>query len=157
MKIAGKFSHYGDAESFWDQKIAESGTLNKSKLKLPKDKAKVAWFALTNDADMPVSIDTNSMIFNPKCKGLCDGAEISLRYVLELKNGETNVNGYDSYSKTILPPKTTVYFSVALEHFAASKAIYLGFTFQKDNADDKNSNDYGTEQKVYLSEKDLPQ
>lgn len=155
-KITAKFSHYGNAESFWDQKIAESGTANKSKLKLPKEKAKVAWFTLTNDADLPVSIDTNSMIFNPKCKGLCNGAEISSRYVLELKNGETNVNGFDMFSKTILPPKTTVYFSVALDHFAESKAIYLGFTFQKDNTDDEHSNDYGTEQKLYLCESDLP-
>ena len=155
-KITAKFSHYGDAESFWDQRIAESGAANKSKLKLPKEKAKVAWFTLTNDADLPVSIDTNSMIFNPKCKGLCDGAEISSRYVLELKGGETNVNGYDSYSKTILPPKTTVYFSISLEHFAASKAIYLGFTFQKDNADDEHSNDYGTEQKLYFRASELP-
>lgn len=156
-KITLKFSHYGDAESFWDQRIAESGAANKSKLKLPKEKASVAWFTLTNDADLPVSIDTNSMYFNPKCRGLCDGAEISSRYVLELKSGETNVNGYDSYSKTILPPKTTVYFSVSLEHFIVSKAIYLGFTFQKDNADDERSNDYGTEQKLYLREANLPE
>ncbi len=156
-KITAKFSHYGDAESFWDQKIAESGAADKSKLKLPKEKAKVAWFTLTNDADLPISIDTNSMIFNPKCKGLCGGAEISSRYVLELKSGETNVNGYDMYSKTILPSKTTVYFSVALADFASSKQIYLGFTFQKDNADDEHSNDYGTEQKFYLRESDLPE
>ena len=56
------------------------------------------------------------------------------------------------FSKTILPPKTTVYFSISLEHFAASKAIYLGFTFQKDNPDDERSNDYGSEQKLYIQE-----
>ena len=155
-KIIAKFSHYGDAESFWDQKIAESGVPNKSKLKLSKEKALVAWFALSNEADLPVSIDTNSMIFDPKCKGMCNGAEISSRYVMELKSGETRVNGFDMYSKTFLPPKTTVYFSVALENFAASKAVYLGFTFQKDNPDDEHSDAYGTEQKLYLRESDLP-
>ncbi len=156
-KVTAKFSHYGTAESFWDQKIAESGAPNKSKLKLPKDKATVAWLALTNDADLPVSIDTNSMTFNPKCKGLCGGAEISSRYVMELENGETRVNGFDMFSSTILPPKTTVYFSVAFEHFGASRAIYLGFTFQKDNPDDENSDAYGTQQKLYLPrESDLP-
>lgn len=156
-KITAKFSHYGDAESFWDQRIAESGAANKSKMKLPKEKAKVAWFTLTNDADLPVSIDTNSMIFNPQCKGLCEGSEISSRYVMELKNGDVRVNGFDMFSSTILPPKTTIYFSVALEHFGASRAIYLGFTFQKDNPDDENSDDYGTEQKLYLRESDLPE
>jgi hypothetical protein len=60
------------------------------------------------------------------------------------------------YSTTILPPQTTVHFSVSLEHFANSKAIYLGFTFQKDNPDDERSNDYGTEQKLYLRSSDLP-
>lgn len=125
-------------------------------MKLPKEKASVAWVALTNDSNLPAAIDTNSMYFNPKCKGLCDGAEISSRYVLELKNGETRVNGYDSYSKTILPPKITVYFSVALEDFAASRQIYLGFTFQRDNPDSDYSDDYGAEQKLYLSGKDLP-
>lgn len=125
------------------------------KLKLPKEKASVAWFTLTNESDLPVSIDTNSMILNPKCKGLCDGAEISSRYVMELANGETRVNGFDMFSNTILPPKTTVYFSISLEDFAASKAIYLGFTFQKDNPDSNYSNDYGTEQKLYVREKVL--
>ncbi len=155
-KITAKFSHYGDTESFWDQKIAEPGAANKSKLKLPKDKAKVAWFTLTNASDLPVSIDTNSMIFNPKCKGACDGAEISSRYVMELEKGETRINGFDMYSKTVLPPRTTVYFSVALAHFAASQGIYLGFTFQKDNADDREPNDYGSVQKLYLRKADLP-
>lgn len=155
-KITAKFSHYGDAESFWDQKIVESGTPNKSKLKLPKEKASVAWFALRNDADLPVLIDTNGGIYNPRCKGLCNGAEISSRYVIEFKNGVVNVNGIDFYSKTILPPKTTVYFSVALEHFAESNAIYLGFAFQKDNPNDEDSKDYGTEQKLYIRENVLP-
>lgn len=156
-KIAVNFSHYGTAESFWDQKIAESGAPDKSKSKLPRDQATVAWFTLTNDSDLPVSIDTNSMMFDPKCKGLCDGAEISSRYILELKDGKTRVNGFDMYSSTILPPKRSVYFSVALDHFSSSKAVYLGFTFQKENPDDENSDDYGTEQKIYLPrEADLP-
>jgi len=154
--ITVKFSHYGEAENFWKQRIAESGTPNKSKLQKPKSQATVAWFTLTNNSDLPVSVDTNSMIFNPKCKGLCDGAEISSRYVIEFKNDATNVNGFDMYSKTILPPKTTVYFSVALEHLAESKNIYLGFTFQKDNPQDKDSDDYGTEQKLYIRKSDLP-
>lgn len=156
-KITAKFSHYGDAESFWDQKIAESGKPNKSKIRLPKAKATVAWFTLRNDSDLPISIDTNSMMLSdPKCKGLCNGAEISSRYVVELKNGGTAVNGIDMYSSTVLPPKTTVYFSVLLEHFSDSKAIYLGFTFQKDNPEDERSNDYGTEQKFYLRESLFP-
>lgn len=155
-KITAKFSHYGDAESFWDQKIAESGQPNKSKLKKSKDKATVAWFTLTNNADLPIAIDTNSMYLNPKCKGLCEGAEISSRYVMELENEETRVNGYDAYSNTILPPNTTIYFSISLEHIADSKAIYLGYTFQKDNPDNDNSNDYGTKQKSYVNFADLP-
>lgn len=155
-KISAEFSHYGEAESFWNQRLAESGARNKSKLVLPKAKATAAWFALMNNSDLPVSIDTNSMIFNPKCKGLCDGAEISARYVIESKTGETGFNGFDMYSKTVLPAKTTVYFSVALEHFADAKAIYLGFTFQKDNPDE-DSDDYGTEQKLFVRESDLPQ
>ncbi len=76
---------------------------------------------------------------------------------MELKNGDTRVNGFDMFSSTIPPVKTTVYFSVALEHFVASKAIYLGFTFQKDNPDDEHSDDYGTEQKLYLNAADLPE
>ncbi|HEY0426759.1 MAG TPA: hypothetical protein VGC76_03030 [Pyrinomonadaceae bacterium] len=156
-KITVKFSHYGTAESFWEEKIAETGAPNKSKLKLPKAKATVAWFALTNDSDLPVSIDTNSMYFNPKCRGLCDGAEISSRYSIERKNGETGLNGFDMYSKTVLPPQTTVYFSVALEHLMDSKDVYLGFTFQKDNPADEDSDDYGTERKLYIRENDLPE
>lgn len=151
-QIAAKFSHYGETESYWNQRIVESGARNKSKLILPRDKATVAWFRLTNNSDLPISIDTNSGIFNPKCKGLCDGAEIDARYVIEMKNGKTRVNGFDMYSKTVLPQKTTVYFSVALDNFAASKAVYLGFTFQKDNPDDEDSNDYGTEQKLFVGE-----
>jgi WD40 repeat protein len=155
-QIVATFSHYGDAESFWDQRIAETGDRRKSELELPKAKANVAWFTLTNNSDMPISIDTNSMMFNPKCKGLCDGSEVSSRYVMELKSGETRVNGYDMFAKTIVPPKTSIYFSISLQHFAESAAIYLGFTFTKPNPDDHDSEAYGTEQKLYLRESDLP-
>jgi len=104
-----------------------------------------------------VAIDTNSMIFNPKCNGLCDGAEITLRYVMELKNGGMRANGTDMFAKTVLMPKTTVYFSVSLKDFEASKAIFFGVTFQKENPDGNSplDGDYGTAQKIYLHETDL--
>ncbi|MBS1795124.1 MAG: PQQ-binding-like beta-propeller repeat protein [Acidobacteria bacterium] len=154
--VTAAFSHYGDAESFWNRKLAESGATDKSKLKLPKDKAKFAWFTLANASDLPVSIDTNGMILNSKCKGLCDGADIDARYVMEFPDQTVRVNGIDVFAKTLLPPRTTVYFSVALEHLNSAEAIYLGFTFQKENPDDKDSRDYGTEQKLYLNKSDLP-
>jgi WD40 repeat protein len=149
-KITAKFSHYGMAESFWDQKIAETGIADKSKSKLPKSKASVAWFTLTNNSDLPISIDLNSMIFNPKCKGLCNEAEVSSRYVMELKNAEKNINGFDMYSIGLLPSNTTIYFSISLKDIKISKAIYLRYSFQKNNPDSKYSNDYGEEQKLYI-------
>jgi hypothetical protein len=155
-QIVATFSHYGDAESFWTQRIAETGDRRNSKLELPKAKAKVAWFTLTNNSDMSISIDTNSMMFSPKCKGLCDWSEVSSRYVMELRSGETRVNGYDMYAKTTLPPKTTIYFSASLQDFAQSANVYLGFTFTKPNPDDHDSDAYGTEHKLYLRESDLP-
>lgn len=154
-KITAKFSHFGAAENYMNQRLFESGEANKSKIKLPRKKASVAWFALTNDANLPVSIDINSTIFNPNCRGLCNGAEISSRYGIELKDGKTRANGIDMYSKADLPPKTTVYFSVSLDDFSVSKAIYLDFRFQKDNPDEENSDDYGPEQRLYLRESDL--
>lgn len=154
--INAQFSHYGTAESFWDQKIAESGERKQSILKLPKERADAAWFTLINNSDMPVSIKTNGMMFNPKCKGLCDGVEVSSRYVIEMKDGTTNVNGFDMYANTLFPPKTTIYFSIALEHLRMSNAVCVGFIFQKGNPIDKNSDDFGTEQKLYIRASDLP-
>jgi hypothetical protein len=150
-KITAKFSHYGTAENILSLKIIESGEPDKSKLKRPREQASVAWFTLANNADLPVAIFTYGWISNQQCRGLCDGAEISLVYDIELKSGEAAFNPIDVFSQAILLPKTTIYFSVTLKAFEASRAIYFGFTFQKDNPDNKDSfdNDYGAPQKLY--------
>ena len=38
-KITAKFSHYGDAESFWDQRIAESGTHEQKQIETAEGKS----------------------------------------------------------------------------------------------------------------------
>jgi WD40 repeat protein len=155
-KVYLKFSHYGTADSFWDGKMAETGEAKKSKIIRSKEQANVIWVELHNDSPVPVQIDTNSFYVSRKCEfSLCDGMEISSRYIIEFADGKQGLNGFDMYSKTILPAHTTVYFDVALEHLQKGSAIYLEFTFQKENAK-KTWEDHGNERKIYFRSTDIP-
>ncbi|MCO6509885.1 MAG: hypothetical protein J5I65_03760 [Aridibacter famidurans] len=155
-KVSVEFSHYGKAESFWDKRIAETGKPDQSKLVLPKNEAEVVWFKLTNNSSLPIVIDTNSMYLNPTCKGLCEGAEISSRYLMEMENGDIQVNGFDMYSRSLLAPGTSVVFDVSFRHIEESRRIFLTFTFQKERPFDDEERDYGPTQKVYVRLDDLP-
>ena len=154
-KIKVTFSHFGKAESFWDKKFAETGKAEESKLRLSREKANVAWFIIKNDASLAVRIDTNSSYFNPRCKGLCDDSEVSLRYSIEGKNGEIRTNGIDVYAISLIPSRGKVMFPVRIEDFAEGK-IKFSIKFDKLNPDNPEQSSFGSSQWIYVEDTLLP-
>ena len=154
-KIKVTFSHFGKAESFWDKKLAETGIAEESKLKLSRETASVAWFIIKNDSSLAVRIDTNSSYFDPRCKGLCDGSEVSLRYTIEGENGEIRTNGIDVYAISLIPSGRRVMFPVRIEDFAEGK-IKFSIRFDKLNPDNPEASSFGGSQWIDIEEGLLP-
>jgi hypothetical protein len=161
------FEHYGNMRDPGEQRMAESGEPNKSKVKKSVKDANAIWLRLHNDSPLPIRIPTQSIYLpNRKCfyefpdgkkiVGLCNGAEISIWHGLENKNGKQIPYGFDFGSSAILLPQTSVLFAVRREVLKNGNAIRFGFTFQKET-DGKKVEDYGSDLFLRFRESDLPQ
>ena len=160
------FDHYGDMTPLGEQRIAETDTPNKSKVKKSAGDANAIWLRLHNNSPLPISVPTQSMYFlNEKCFhefstdqkifGLCDNREISVWLGLEDKDGPPLPFGFDFGSSVILLPGKSVLFAVPIDVLRDGRAIRFGVTFQKPNAG-KDVGDYGNERLLRFRESDLP-
>lgn len=165
-KVYITFDHYGDMTPLGEQRIAESDTSTKSKVKKSAPDANAIWLRLHNDSPLPVSVPTQSMYLpNRKCFrefpngqklfGLCDNREISVWLGLEDKDGKPIPYGFDFGSSVILLPGKSALFAVPSEILSAGKAIRFSFSFQKPN-DEKEIGNYGTDKVLRFRESDLP-
>ena len=165
-KVYITFDHYGDMTPLGQQRIAESDTPNKSKVKKSAGDANAIWLRLHNDAPIPISVPTQSMYLpNRKCFhkfpdgeklfGLCDNREISVWLGLEDKDGKPLPYGFDFGSSVILLPGKSALFAVPREILSNGNAIRFFFTFQKSIEGQKIEN-YGTDKVLRFRESDLP-
>ena len=165
-KVYITFDHYGDMTPLGQQRIAESDTPNKSKVKKSAGDANAIWLRLHNDALLPISVPTQSMYFpdrrcfhefkdGQKLFGLCDNREISVWLGLEDKHGKPIRYGFDFGSSVILLPGKSVLFAVPREVLSDGNAIRFGFTFQK-SIDGHKIENYGTDKVLRFRESDLP-
>ena len=165
-KVYITFEHYGDMTPLGEQRIAETDTPKKSKLKKSAGDANAIWLRLHNDSPLPISVPTQSMYLpNRKCFhqfpgghkifGLCDHREISVWLGLEDKDGKLLPFGFDFGSSVILLPGKSVLFAVPAEVLEDGRAIRFGVTFQKP-IDGKNVGNYGNERLLRFREFDLP-
>jgi hypothetical protein len=160
------FDHYGDMTPLGEQRIAESGEPNKSKVKKAAAESTAIWLRLHNDSPLPVSVPTQSMyLANGKCFfefpnvqkvfGLCDNREISVWLGLEDKDGKPLNYGFDFGSSVILLPSKSVLFAVPLEILEDGNAIRFSFTFQKPTGGQDIGN-YGNPKTLRFRASDLP-
>ena len=160
------FEHYGDMTDSGELRMLESDEPNKSRVKKSAEASSAVWLRLHNDSPLPIKIPTQSMYLpNPKCffefsngkraLGLCDNREIAVWFGLEDQKGKLIPYGFDFGSATILLPKTSALFAVPREILRNGNAIRFGFTFQKDDGEDKVS-DYGTKRILRFRESELP-
>jgi WD40 repeat protein len=136
------FAHYGDMTPPGEQKIAETGEPDKSRIKRSAVDANAVWLSLHNDSPLPVSVPTQSMyVRGKKCHfefpdgqrvyGLCGREEISVWLSLEDKDGNPLRYGFDFGSSVVLLPGKFILFAVPLDVLTNGNAISFAFTFQK--------------------------
>ena len=165
-KVYITFDHYGDMTALGEQRIAESDTPNKSKVKKAAADAGAIWLRLHNDSPLPISVPTQSMYLpNRKCFhefpdgqklfGLCDNREISVWLGLEDQDGKPIPYGFDFGSSVILLPGKSALFAVPRDTLRDGRTIRFSFTFQKPS-DGKKIENYGTDKVLRFRESDLP-
>jgi WD40 repeat protein len=166
-KVYLTFDHYGDMTPIGEQRIAETDTPNKSKVKKSVEEANAIWLRLHNDSPLPVSVPTQSMYLpdrkcfyefssGQKIFGLCNNREISVWLGLEDKDRQPLPFGLDFGSSAILLPGTSVLFAVPMDVLKEGRAIRFAVTFKKVIAG-KEVGDYGNERVLRFRESDLPQ
>ena len=154
-KVYITFDHYGDMTPLGEQRIGESDTPKKSKLKKTATEANAIWLRLHNDSPLPISVPTQSMYLpsgkcfhqfpaGQKILGLCDNREISVWLGLEDKNGKRLSYGLDFGSSVILLPGTSVLFAVSIDDLQDGRAIVFDVAFQKP-VDGGEIENYGNE------------
>lgn len=159
------FAHFGDMTDPGERRLAESAEPKESTTKKSAADANAIWLRLHNDSPLPLQIPTQSMYLpNPKCfyeaatgakiLGLCDKREISIWHGLEDKAGKLLQYGFDFGAGAILLPNTSVLFAVPRAILKNDQAIRFGFTFQKEDSENKIA-DYGSQQILRFGESDL--
>lgn len=166
-KVSITFEHYGEPANPMETRLAETGKPDKSLKKQSKEEATGVWLRLHNASPLPISISTESMYLPGKkgCgyqsiagkfySGLCEGAEIGIRFAVIDKDGKPLRYGYDFGSISMLPPQTYVLFSLPRDLLKDGRSIVVEYTFLKENARRK-LDAYGEEREIKFAETSLP-
>jgi hypothetical protein len=135
------FEKFGKAIDPLAQRMAEAGESARS-----KEKGKDVWLRLHNNSKFAISFPTDSLYLgkrvsvylSPDCSkvlSLVDGAEVSIQYQIEEKDGCSVPYGLDTSWKSRLAPGRSVLFSVRREHLANDRRIYVAFNYDWEEAD----------------------
>jgi hypothetical protein len=130
------FERLGKAVNPLDTRLMEPSDTAKS-----KQKGSDVWLRLHNNTCWTIQILTFSM-YLPKRKldekpidwikragYLENGAEISLDYDVEEKDGQRHFSPFDSFSVSRIPPGVSVIFSVAREDLSNERSIFIDFNY----------------------------
>jgi WD40 repeat protein len=165
--VSISFEHYGEPNNPAEMHLAETGQPNKSLDKQSKEEATGIWLRLHNDSPLPISLFTESIYlpskehcgYQPSAKkfyyGLCEGAEIGIRFSVFDANGKSVRYGFDFGAETMLPPKTSALFSLPRGLLKDGHYIVVSFTFLKGNAKGK-LDEYGKSREIKFTEAGLP-
>lgn len=159
-KVFVTFEHYGEPRDPGQSRIMETAKPDKSLKKQDKSEADGVWFRLHNDSALPVTLSTESMYMPAEgCGyksakrsygGLCEGAEIGIRVgVLDAK-GNPVPYGFDFGGSTMLPPNTSVLFSLPLGIFNDGRTVVVSYRFMKEDAKGKLQ-EYGERRETKLT------
>ena len=165
-KIFVTFDHYGEMSDPGNKKMVEGTEPNESAVVKAPTEANAAWFRIHNSSPLPVVIPTQSIYLTTKCSytfpngdkdfGLCEGAEISVWFSLEDKNGKNVPYGFDFGSSTSLLPNTSAIFPVPLELLNKDLSAVFAFTFQNIRASKNDSTlDFGPEIEIKINRSSL--
>lgn len=167
-KVFITFDHYGEPTNPMETRIAETGRPDKSLSRQTREEATGVWLRLHNDSPLPINISTESIYLPGKerCgyqsvtgtfyKGLCEGAEIGIRVGVFDAKGKPVRYGFDFGGISMVPPKTSVLFSLPRDLLTEGRYVVIYYKFQKETAKDK-VDDYGKEREIKVTESKLPQ
>ena len=126
------------------------------------------WLILRNDSRLPIYLSTDSIYIRSGSKcgyqssrnkffaGLCDGSEIGMKFSVLDANGNPVRYGTDVSGKSMLPPNTSVLFSVPRQLLKEGRTIRIRYYFVED--DERGKLQYhGKERHLVLSESELGQ
>lgn len=145
-KVFITFDHYGEPTNPTETHIAETGQPDKSLSRQTKEEAAGVWLRLHNDSPLPVSISTES-IYPPgkeRCgyqsgtgafyNGLCEGAEIGIRVGVFDARGKPVRYGFDFGGISLVPPRTSVLFSLSRGLLREGRSVVVYYKFMKENS-----------------------
>lgn len=158
-----RFSHFGEPTDPGETRLAETGRPNKSLSQQSDTLATGIWLRLLNASRLPINLSTESIYLPPKKKcgyqtgqgkffyGLCEGAEIGIRFSVLDSNGKPLRYGFDFGGISMVPPNTSVMFSVPRELLREGRSIVVSYKFLNVNSRGKLE-EYGKEREITLSE-----
>lgn len=147
------FDHYGAPTDARETRIAETGKPDKSLTRQNREDATGVWLRLHNDSPLPVSISTESVYLPGAVRcgfqterrfyyGLCEGAEVGIRVGVRDARGKPLPYGFDFGGISMVPPKTSVLFSLPRALLKEGRSVVVHFRFMKESAKGKLE-DYG--------------
>jgi WD40 repeat protein len=166
-KIRISFDSYGEPIDLMNVRIAEPARPYRKPKGQSARTATGVWLRLRNDSHLPITFSTDSLYLkrSAKCgyktivgkffEGLCDGTEVSIQYGIEDADGKPIPWGFDFGAISMLPPGSSVVFSVMRDHLENGRYIRILYRYQKEG-EKRKLEDYGSEQWVYFKSSDLP-
>ncbi len=161
------FSHFGDFADLAAKRLVETGQPDTSLVRRNEADASAIWLRLHNNSRLPINFSTESIYLTGKKEcgyrtsmgkfsyGLCEGAEIGIRFSVFDAKGKPVRYGYDFGGISMLPPNTSVLFSVPRELLSDGRSIVIRYKFLNENAKGKRLEAYGKEREIKLSKANI--
>jgi hypothetical protein len=140
------FEKFGKAIDPLAEHLGEAGESIRS-----KEKGKDVWLRFHNNSKFAISFATESMYLGKrvsiyqmldgsKVLSLVDGAQVSMHYHVEEKDGRGVPYGLDNSFKSWLAPGRSILFSVRREYLSNGRLIYIDFNYDWEKADVYSNN-----------------
>ncbi len=165
-KIFLKFSHFGEVTDPRETRIAETGRPNMSLIRRDEKEATGIWLRLHNNSRLPIQLSTECMFIptGKKCGyttstgkffyGLCESSEFGIRFSVFDAKGNPIRYGFDFGGITMLPPNTSVLFSVPRDLLREGRSIVVRYQFLNEGVKGKLV-EYAKERQLRFSERNL--
>ena len=161
-----KFSHFGEVTDPGETRIAETGRPNTSLIRRDESEATGIWLRLHNNSRLPINLWTES-IFLPtdeKCgyrtstgkffNGLCESSEFGIRFSVFDAKGNPVRYGFDFGGISMLPPNTSMLFSVPRELLREGRSIVVRYQFLNEDVKGKLV-EYAKQRELRFTERNL--
>ena len=165
-KVFIRFSHFGEPVDLAEIHLAETGRPNKSLVHRTEKEATGIWLRLRNNSRLPIQFSTDSIYLptDARCgyrtstnkffNGLCESSEIGIRFsVLDAKGNPVRY-GFDFGGLSMLPPGTSVLFSLPRELLDEGRSIVIRYDFLNEGDKGKLVR-YGKERALRFAKHDL--